>query len=90
MPGSISPFTALRSNSSVFHEHHNELRLLASFSTSCGGGWMELLESDVELNTVLRRGTGPQRVLEQKRTLISELAGRENDVKRLDYPEPSS
>jgi phosphatidylinositol 4-kinase len=47
---------------------------------------MESLESDVELNTVLRRGMGPQRVLEQKRSLIAELHGRESDIKRLDYP----
>ncbi|KAJ5898628.1 hypothetical protein N7504_008916 [Penicillium tannophilum] len=74
-------------NSSVFHEYYKELRLLASHSPPLvAEDRMELLESDVELNTVLRRGTGPQRVLEQKRTLISELAGREADVKRLDYP----
>jgi phosphatidylinositol 4-kinase len=47
---------------------------------------MESLESDVELNTVLRRGVGPQRVMEQKRALISELPGRDSDIKRMDYP----
>lgn len=74
-------------NSSVFHEYSKELHLLASHSPPLvAEDRMELLESDVELNTVLRRGTGPQRVVEQKRTLISELAGREADVKRLDYP----
>lgn len=74
-------------NSSVFHAHHKELRLLAGYSpTLVAEDRMESLESDVELNTVLRRGAGPQRILEQKRTLISELLGRESDIKRLDYP----
>lgn len=74
-------------NSSVFQEYFQELRLLASHSPPLvAEDRMESLESDVELNTVLRRGGGPQRVLEQKRTLIAELPGREPDVKRLDYP----
>ncbi|KAJ5730120.1 uncharacterized protein N7483_004628 [Penicillium malachiteum] len=74
-------------NSSTFQQYFKELRLLASHSPPLvAEDRMESLESDVELNTVLRRGSGPQRVLEQKRTLIAELAGREVDVKRLDYP----
>ncbi|KAJ5217499.1 uncharacterized protein N7469_011124 [Penicillium citrinum] len=74
-------------NSAVAQQHLKELRLLASHSPPLiAEERMESLESDVELNTVLRRGAGPQRVLEQKRTLIAELAGRESDIKRLDYP----
>ncbi|KAJ5097583.1 hypothetical protein N7456_008304 [Penicillium angulare] len=74
-------------NSAVFQQYFKELRLLASHSPPLvAEDRMESLESDVELNTVLRRGTGPQRVLEQKRVLITELAGRESDIKRLDYP----
>ncbi|KAJ5591779.1 uncharacterized protein N7459_002148, partial [Penicillium hispanicum] len=74
-------------NSSICHTFYKELQLLAGHSpTLVAEDRMESLESDVELNTVLRRGTGPQRVLEQKRTLISALAGRESDIKRLDYP----
>lgn len=74
-------------NSAVAQQHMKELRLLASHSPPLiAEERMESLESDVELNTVLRRGSGPQRVLEQKRTLIAELAGREADIKRLDYP----
>ncbi|KAJ5899829.1 hypothetical protein N7495_004573 [Penicillium taxi] len=74
-------------NSSVFQQHIKELRLLARHSPPLvAEDRMESLESDVELNTVLRRGMSPQRVLEQKNTLISELPGRESDIKRLDYP----
>lgn len=74
-------------NSAVAQQHLKELRLLASHSPPLiAEERMESLESDVELNTVLRRGSGPQRVLEQKKTLITELPGRESDIKRLDYP----
>ncbi|KAJ5114569.1 hypothetical protein NUU61_000328 [Penicillium alfredii] len=73
-------------DSSVAQQHLKELRLLANFSPPLvAEDRMESLESDVELNTVLRRGPGPQRIMEQKRTLISKLAGRESDIKRLDY-----
>lgn len=73
--------------SSTAQRHLKELRLLASHSPPLvAENRMESLESDVELNTVLRRGGAPQRVSEQKRTLISELAGRESEIKKLDYP----
>ncbi|OGE54236.1 hypothetical protein PENARI_c006G05685 [Penicillium arizonense] len=74
-------------SSTVAQKHHKELRLLAHHSPPLvAGNHMESLESDVELNTVLRRGAGPQRVMEQKRALISELPGRDSDIKRIDYP----
>lgn len=73
-------------SSSVAQRHHKELGLLAHNSPPLvAENHMESLESDVELNTVLRRGMGPQRIMEQKRALISELPGRESDIKRLDY-----
>lgn len=74
-------------NSAIYQKHLKELSLLASHSPPLvAEERMESLESDVELNTVLRRGMSPQRVLEQKRSLIAELPGRESDIKRLDYP----
>lgn len=74
-------------NSSVSQGLLKELTLLACHSPPLvAEDRMESLESDVELSTVLRRGSGPQRILEQKRTLISALAGRESDIKKLDYP----
>ncbi|CAG8894836.1 unnamed protein product [Penicillium nalgiovense] len=73
-------------SSSVAQRHHKELRLLAHHSPPLvAENHMDSLESDVELNTVLRRGMGLQRAMEQKRALISELPGRESDIKRLDY-----
>ncbi|CAL5867762.1 uncharacterized protein PFLUO_LOCUS1982 [Penicillium psychrofluorescens] len=74
-------------NSKIAEAHWKELRLLAKYSPPLlAEDRMESLESDVELNTVLRRGSGPQRMTELKKTLISELPGRESDIKRLDYP----
>ncbi|KAJ5780857.1 Phosphatidylinositol Kinase [Penicillium paradoxum] len=73
-------------SSSVAQRHHKELRILAHHSPPLvAENHMDSLESDVELNTVLRRGMGPQRVMEQKKALVSELPGRESDIKRLDY-----
>ncbi|KAJ6142399.1 hypothetical protein N7497_011498 [Penicillium chrysogenum] len=73
-------------SSSVAQQYHKELRLLAHHSPPLvAENHMDSLESDVELNTVLRRGMGLQRAMEQKRALISELPGRESDIKRLDY-----
>ncbi|CAG8926308.1 unnamed protein product [Penicillium salamii] len=73
-------------SSNVAQEHFKELRLLAHHSPPLvAGTHMESLESDVELNTVLRRGSGPQRMAEQKRALISELPGRDSDIKKLNY-----
>ncbi|KAJ5566247.1 hypothetical protein N7535_007885 [Penicillium sp. DV-2018c] len=73
-------------SSSVAQRYHKELLLLAHHSPPLvAENHMESLESDVELNTVLRRGMGPQRAVEQKRTLALELPGRESDVKKLDY-----
>ncbi|KAL2834517.1 hypothetical protein BDW59DRAFT_138003 [Aspergillus cavernicola] len=65
----------------------DELRLLAKHSpTLVPEDRMDMIESDVELNTVLRRGMGPQRHIEQKKVLISEIPQREPEVKRLSYP----
>ncbi|KAF5857163.1 phosphatidylinositol-4- kinase [Aspergillus alliaceus] len=73
--------------STVGRTHLKELRLLAKYSPPLVfEDRMEVLESDVELNTILRRGMGPQRLVEQKRTLIMELPSRESEIKRLNYP----
>ncbi|PLB54298.1 phosphatidylinositol 4-kinase [Aspergillus steynii IBT 23096] len=74
-------------SSAVVQKHHKVLRLLAIYSPPLvSEDRMEMLESDVELNTILRRGMGPQRHLEQKKMLISEIPSRESDIKRLNYP----
>lgn len=43
-------------------------------------------ESEIELNTVLRRGMNAQRTTEQKRSLISLLPQCEPDIRNLSYP----
>ncbi|RJE23272.1 phosphatidylinositol 4-kinase [Aspergillus sclerotialis] len=74
-------------NSTVARKYIKELRLLAKHSPSLvAEDRMEMLESDVELNTVLRRGMSPQRATEQKKMLTIELPSREAEVKRLSYP----
>ncbi|KAL5335246.1 hypothetical protein BJX70DRAFT_329101 [Aspergillus crustosus] len=74
-------------SSAAGRTHFEELRLLAKHSpTLVSEERMDMIESDVELNTVLRRGLGSQRLLEQKRALIIELPHRESEVKRLSYP----
>lgn len=74
-------------NSTVARRHLKELRLLAKHSPSLvSDDRMEMLESDVELNTVLRRGMSPQRAIEQRKMLSAALPNRESEVKRLSYP----
>ncbi|KZF26893.1 phosphatidylinositol 4-kinase [Xylona heveae TC161] len=45
------------------------------------------LDSDIELNTVLRRGMDIRRTTEQRRDLAALLPSREADIKNLTYPE---
>ncbi|KAL4955055.1 hypothetical protein BDW69DRAFT_161744 [Aspergillus filifer] len=74
-------------DSDVGRNQLEELRLLAKYSPSIvPEDRMDMIESDVELNTVLRRGMGPQRHIEQKKGLVSEIPHREADIKRLSYP----
>lgn len=75
-------------NSAVARDHFKELCLLAKYSPPLvAEGSIEMLESDVELNTVLRRGMGqPQHIMEQKRALTTELPSNEPEIKRLNYP----
>ncbi|GKZ28006.1 phosphatidylinositol-4-kinase, partial [Aspergillus brasiliensis] len=73
-------------HSPVGQDHFEELRLLAKHSPPLvSEDRMEATESDVELNTILRRGMGSQRFQEQKRNLLAELPGHEAEIKRLSY-----
>lgn len=47
---------------------------------------LDPLESDIELNTVLRRGMTNERTAEHKRALSSLLPSCESDIKGLNYP----
>ena len=66
----------------------SELRTLARFSQPLiTEERASLAESDIELNTVLRRGKSPEHVAEQKRRLVKLLPSCESDIKSLSYSE---
>ncbi|KKY13877.1 putative phosphatidylinositol 3-kinase 3 [Diplodia seriata] len=66
----------------------NELRILAQHSKPLvSESRADQLESDVELNTVLRRGKSAEHIVEQKRRLQELLPACEVDIKSLGYPE---
>lgn len=74
--------------SSLTKEHMSELRTLARFSQPLiTEERASLAESDIELNTVLRRGKSPEHVAEQKRRLVKLLPSCESDIKSLSYSE---
>jgi phosphatidylinositol 4-kinase len=65
-----------------------ELRTLAAFSQPLiAEERADQVESDVELNIVLRRGKGPEQTVEQKRNLIKLLPSCETDIKSLNHSE---
>src|SRR5947208_13907732 len=47
---------------------------------------MNLTESDMELNTVLRRGMNGQNISEQKKKLSAALPSHESEIRNLSYP----
>ncbi|KAF2201848.1 phosphatidylinositol 4-kinase-like protein STT4 [Delitschia confertaspora ATCC 74209] len=69
-------------------QYLHELRTLAEFSHPLiAEERVDQVESDVELNTVLRRGKSVEHTTEQKRCLLQLLPEREGDIKSLSYPE---
>jgi len=72
--------------SRVGQQYYHELRLLAMHSAPVlDKDRAELLESDVELNTVLRRGMSTQHVAEQKRNLTNIIRDQESCIRNLSY-----
>jgi phosphatidylinositol 4-kinase A len=68
-------------------QYYHELRVLAMNSQPLvDEDRAELLEGDVELNTILRRSMTPQHTTEQKKNLISILPNRESEIRHLSYP----
>jgi phosphatidylinositol 4-kinase A len=68
-------------------QYYHELRTLALNSEPLvDADRAELLESDVELNTILRRSMTGQHTAEQKKNLISILPNRESEIRHLSYP----
>lgn len=74
-------------HSKLGQRHAHELRVLAMHSEPLvAEDRAEQLESDMELNTILRRGMNAQNTADQKRHLISVLPNLEPDIRRLSYP----
>lgn len=75
-------------NSDIAKIYHRDLCALAVCSPPLiAENRYELLESDLELNAVLRRGINVTNSLEKKRrTLSVELPALESDIKKLSYP----
>ncbi|EHY51910.1 phosphatidylinositol-4- kinase [Exophiala dermatitidis] len=72
--------------SRIGQQFYHELRLLAMNSLPLvDEARAELLEADVELNTVLRRGMSPQHTAEQRKNLIAVIPDRESDIRQLSY-----
>jgi phosphatidylinositol 4-kinase len=69
-------------------QYINELRTLARFSQPLiSEERTALVESDIELNTVLRRGKSPEHAIEQKKHLSTLLPSCESDIRSLSYSE---
>ncbi|CAI6341867.1 unnamed protein product [Periconia digitata] len=75
-------------DSTLTKKHMEELMTLAQFSQPLiTEERASLVESDIELNTVLRRGKTPEHVVEQKKRLGKLFPSNEADVRALSYPE---
>lgn len=74
-------------SSIIGKKYSSELQILAMQSMPLiAEDRADQFESEIELNTVLRRGMNPPHVAEQKRRLISLLPRCESDIKALSYP----
>lgn len=77
----FSPRTALG------QQYSEELRLLAEHTSPLvSEDRAEQMESDIELNTILRRGMTSHNTDDLKRDLIVALPAREAEIRRLSYP----
>ena len=72
--------------SRIGQQYYHELRTMAMHSPPLvDDDRAELLESDVELNTILRRGMSTSHVSEQRRCLTVAIPLREFDIRQLSY-----
>ncbi len=72
--------------SRIGQQYYHELRVLSMHSAPLvDEERVELLESDVELNTILRRGMSQQHTSDQRKSLTSIISEREADIKHLSY-----
>ncbi|KIV94536.1 hypothetical protein PV10_02292 [Exophiala mesophila] len=72
--------------SRIGQQYYHELRVLALHSFPLvDEDRAELLEADVELNTVLRRGMSTQHTADQKKNLVAVIPSREAEIRQLSY-----
>ena len=72
--------------SRIGQQYYHELRTMAMHSPPLvDDDRAELLESDVELNTILRRGMSTSHVAEQRRCLSVAIPSREAEIRQLSY-----
>lgn len=75
-------------HSKLGKQHRKELQILAKYSTPLIlDDRVDGMESDVDLNTVLRRGTSSQSTSEQRKDLAQILPRCEGEIRSLSYPE---
>lgn len=75
-------------NTPLGKRHLEDLRTLAQYTRPLiAEERANKVESDVELNTVLRRGKSGEQTVEQKRRLIELLPSLESDIKSLSHSE---
>ena len=68
--------------------HAEEIQILALYSLPLvDENRVDMPESSIDLNPVLRRGAGPQQLAKQKENLIAALPQCESDIKALGYPD---
>ncbi|CAK4015158.1 Phosphatidylinositol 4-kinase stt4 [Lecanosticta acicola] len=74
--------------SAATKEHMKDLQTLALYSLPLiDEARVDMPESSIDLNAVLRRGASPQNLVQQKQSLITALPNCESDIKSLSYQE---
>lgn len=69
-------------------EYYHDLLVFAQYTQALvDEDRAELLEGDVDLNTILRRGMSSSQSSAQKHNLLELLPSREHDIKHLTYPQ---
>jgi phosphatidylinositol 4-kinase len=72
--------------SKLGQQYHDELRIISSHSQPLvDEDRAELLESDVELNTTLRRGRSQHRAADQRKHLAGIIPSKESEFRHLSY-----
>ncbi|KAK4952033.1 Phosphatidylinositol 4-kinase stt4 [Elasticomyces elasticus] len=75
-------------NSSAGREHAQDLQTLAQYTLPLvDEERVDMPESAIDLNTVLRRGATAQHTVEQKAALTSALPSCDSEIRGLSYPE---